>query len=150
MLALITVLVLQVRFFLVDELYSIPATRPYIGLFCEFAGCSAPQRSDPRAIEIAQTRVDLHPEVPGAIRIKANLINRAPFAQPYPSVQLPLTDKDGRIVGRRTYGPGDYLPADSPAELLDPGTLAVISINLAHPNENAVGFETQVVADAAL
>jgi predicted Zn finger-like uncharacterized protein len=145
-LVLIAVLFLQVRFFLVDELYSIPATRPYISIFCEFSGCSAPQRTDPGAIEIAQTRVDLHPDIPGAIRIKINLINRAPFAQPYPSLQLTLTDKDGRIVGRRTYAARDYLDGEATGPLLDPGTLAVVSINLAHPNENAVGFETEVVA----
>lgn len=145
-LLLIVLVVLQVRFFLVDELYAIPATRPYISLFCEFTGCEPPLRSDPSSIEIAQTRVDLHPEVPGAMRIKVNLINRAEFAQPYPSLQLTLSDKDGRIVGRRTYTPDDYLDAGAGRNLLDPGILAVASINLAHPNENAVGFETEVVA----
>ncbi len=144
---LLAAIVLQVRFTLVDELYAIPGTRPYVSLFCGFAGCTAPQRSEPGAIEIAQTRVDLHPEVPGAIRINVNLINRAQFAQPYPALQLTLSDKDGRIVGRRTYTPDDYL-AGKPEALLDPGILAVAALNLAHPNEIAVGFETRVVAAA--
>lgn len=145
-LVLIVLVVLQIRFFLVDELYSIEGTRPYISLFCGFAGCSAPQRVEPGAIDIAQTRVDLHPEVPGAIRINVNLINRAAFAQPYPALELTLSDTDGRIVGRRTYEPADYLRERPESALLDPGILAVASINLARPNENAVGFETRVVA----
>ncbi len=145
-LVLIVLVVLQVRFFLVDELYSIEGTRPYISLFCEFAGCAAPQRVEPGAIDIAQTRVDLHPEVPGAIRINVNLINRAGFAQPYPALELTLSDKDGRIVGRRTYEPSDYLRERPETALLDPGILAIASINLVRPNENAVGFETRVVA----
>ncbi|KAA3626243.1 MAG: DUF3426 domain-containing protein [Proteobacteria bacterium] len=148
-LMLIVLVVLQVRFFLVDELYAISATRPYIALFCSLAGCEAPLRSDPGSIEIAQTRVDLHPEVPGAMRIKVNLINRADFAQPYPSLQLTLSDKDGRIVGRRTYTAQEYLDGDGGDALLDPGILAVATINLARPNENAVGFETTVVAAPA-
>ncbi len=146
-LLLVALLLVQVRFLLVDDLYAIPGTRPYISLFCELTGCSAPQRADPGAIDIAQTRVDLHPDVPGAIRINVNLINRAAFAQPYPALELTLSDTDGRIVGRRTYQPSDYLREDTEeTALLDPGILAVASINLAHPNENAVGFETRVVA----
>lgn len=145
-LILIVLVVLQVRFLLVDELYSIPAARPYIGMFCGFAGCSPPARSDPASIRIAQTRVDLHPEVPGAMRIRVNLINQADFAQPYPAIQLTLSDKDGRIVGRRTYGPSEYLGDDQTGTLLDPGVLAVASINLAQPSEVAVGFEATVVA----
>lgn len=150
-LVMLVLAVLQVRFLLVDELYSISATRPYIDLFCEFAGCRAPARSDPSAIDIAQTRVDLHPEVPGAMRIRVNLINRAQFVQPYPTLQVTLTDKDGRIVGRRAYAPADYLDGEGEAgdRMLDPGILAVASIDLAHPNENAVGFETEVVTPSS-
>ncbi len=139
----IVLVLMQVRYLLVDELYSIPSTRPYIAMFCGIAGCEAPMRTDPGSIAIAQTRVDLHPEVPGAIRIKVNLINRAGFPQPYPALTLVLTDKDGRIVGRRTYAAREYLESDQ-EKLLDPGILAVATINLAHPNENAVGFETGI------
>ncbi len=139
----IVLVLMQVRYLLVDELYSIPSTRPYIAMFCGIAGCEAPMRTAPGSIAIAQTRVDLHPEVPGAIRIKVNLINRADFPQPYPALTLVLTDKDGRIVGRRTYAAREYLESGQ-EKLLDPGILAVASINLAHPNENAVGFETGI------
>lgn len=145
-LALVVAVVLQVRYLLVDELYAIAETRPFISMFCDMAGCSAPVRADPGAIRIAQTRVDLHPDVPGAIRINVNLINQASFAQPYPALQLTLSDTDGRIVGRRTYTPAEYLGTEGSGTLLDPGILAVASINLAYPNENAVGFETEVVA----
>jgi len=145
-LALVVAVVLQVRYLLVDELYTIPEARPFISMFCDMAGCSAPVRADPGAIRIAQTRVDLHPDVPGAIRINVNLINQAPFAQPYPALQLTLSDTDGRIVGRRTYTPAEYLGTEGSGTLLDPRILAVASINLAYPNENAVGFETEVVA----
>lgn len=147
-LLMLVLMVMQVRFILIDPLYSIPATRPYISLFCEFAGCQAPVRTDPASIDIAQTRVDLNPEVPGAVRIKVNLINRADFAQPYPPLQLTLTDKDGRIVGRRTYLPTDYLDGEAATALLDPQILAIATLDLAHPNENAVGFETIVVTGA--
>jgi predicted Zn finger-like uncharacterized protein len=143
---LLVLVVLQIRFLLVEELYSIPSARPYISAFCAFAGCSPPARSDPASIRIAQTRVDLHPEVPGAMRVRVNLLNQAEFAQPYPAIQLSLSDKDGRIVGRRTYTPAQYLDTENRNTLLAPGVLAVASINLANPNEIAVGFEAVVVA----
>ena len=135
----------QVRFIIIEDLFAIPSARPFASLFCEFTGCKAPQRVDPGSINIAQTRVDLHPEIPGALRIKINLINRADYPQPYPPLQITLSDKDGRIVGRRTYHPDDYHAETDGDKLLDPGILDIATLNLAHPNENAVGFETIVV-----
>ena len=137
--------IVQIRFLLIDDLFAIPEARPYASLFCEFTGCKPPLRIDPASINIAQTRVDLHPEVPGALRIKINLINKATYPQPYPPLQVTLSDKDGRIVGRRTYRSNDYQTNDDGEKLLDPGILAIATLNLAHPNENAVGFETILV-----
>ena len=143
LLALILLLA-QIRFTLVDELFSIPETRPFISLFCDFAGCEPPARTDPGLVHIARTRVDLHANVPGALTIKVNLINKAAFSQPYPPLQLTLTDKEGRIVGRRTYQPEEFLTGDPGDHLLDPGILTIATLHLAHPNESAVGFETTV------
>ncbi len=137
--------IVQIRFLLIDDLFAIPEARPYANLFCEFTGCKPPLRIDPASINIAQTRVDLHPEVPGALRLKINLINKASYPQPYPPLQVTLSDKDGRIVGRRTYRSNDYQTNDDGEKLLDPGILAIATLNLAHPNENAVGFETILV-----
>lgn len=144
-LSMLVLLVVQARFVLVDELYAIPRARPYVALLCELTACAPPTRSDPGSIRIAQTRIDLHPETPGALSIKVNLLNRADFAQPYPALRVTLSDKDGRVVGRRTYDPGDYLAGGAERALLDPGVLAAVTIDLARPNENAVGFETELV-----
>ena len=138
----LVVLLAQVRFTLVDELFRIPSTRPFISLFCDFSGCEPPARTDPGKIHIARTRVDLHPNVPGALTIKVNLINRAGFAQPFPPLQLSMTDRQGRIVGRRTYRPSDYLQGDVDKQKLDPGILTIATLEMAQPNESAVGFET--------
>ncbi|MFT5112229.1 MAG: putative Zn finger-like uncharacterized protein [Parasphingorhabdus sp.] len=145
MLLALVLLLGQIRFSLVNELFAIPSTRPFISLFCEFAGCEPPARTDTSQINIARTRVDLHSNVPGALTIKVNLINKAAFAQPYPPLQLTLTDKEGRIVGRRTYLTSDYAPGKENSLMLDPGILSIATLNLAHPNESAVGFETILV-----
>jgi predicted Zn finger-like uncharacterized protein len=144
-LLLIGLLAVQVRFVLIEELAAIPSARPWLSLFCAMAACDVPTRQEPARIDLAQTRVDLHPDVPGALRVRIHVVNRGRLPQPYPSIQLTLSDKDGRVVGRRTYHASDYL-GDDGDRMLAPGIMSVVTLNLAHPDDNAVGFQADVVS----
>lgn len=145
-LLLIIVLGLQTRFVLLDSLAQITPARDALGHFCRWVGCEVPPVQTGPSLRVAQTRVDLHPQVPGAIAVRLHLINRGARAQPYPHVQLTLTDREGAIVGRRTFSPNDYARPASASDEMAPGVLAVITLTLVDTSENAVGFEAAVVA----
>jgi len=143
-LLLLGMLVMQVRSVHFDQLAAVPDLRPYLVSFCKIAACDVPTRRDARRIELSQTRVTLHPENPGALRIAANLTNLAAFAQPFPALQLTLTDKSGRIVGRRVYQPVEYLGTENANTPMPKATPQDVVLDLAQPHETAVGFELAI------
>lgn len=139
---------LQVRTYFVDRYAQDERFRPYLSLFCRVAACELPARRDTYSFSITHTRVELHPDVPGALNITVKLVNQAGFSQPYPDLQLTLIDRVGRVIGRRTFSPDSYLGTDKP-NLLESGELASVDFDLVQPNEKAVGFVVEIVLESA-
>ena len=137
-------LFMQTRYWLFDELSAIPSARAPLESFCRLAGCSVPAPLMGPAFRVLQTRVDLDPKLPGAVIVKVHLANRTATARPYPAIQLTLTDREGETIGKRTYTSEDYASAADAGEL-PANSVAVVSLHLAGPNENAVGFEASIV-----
>ncbi len=137
-------LVWQVKSFYLDDLAQVSAVRPYLESLCRPLGCVLPPRRDFVRIDLVGTSIDVNPEYPGALDIQASLINRAGFPQPYPPLRVTLTDREGRVVGRRTYLPSEYRAGDG--ERLPVREVRNVSINLAKPAENAVGYEVELMA----
>ncbi len=142
--AFVVLLGLQVKYFFVERFAQNESYRPYLQIFCGVARCELPPRRDAYRFTITQTRVDLHPQEPGALRITVRLLNQAKFAQPYPELRLTLTDRVGRVVGRRKFHPDFYLPRGA-ATRLSSGELGYVVFDLARPHEKAVGFVVDVV-----
>ena len=136
-------LVAQIKYSLVERYAQHAEYRGYLAGFCQLLACKLPPRRDAQRLTLTRARVDMHPHQPGAVRIAINLINEAPFAQPYPQLQLTLTDRAGRIVGRRTVAPEQYLAGR--ANRLRSGELGGATFDLARPHPKAVGFEVAVV-----
>lgn len=136
----------QVRTYLVERYAQDEQYRPYLSFFCRIAACELPARRDTYRFAITNTRIDLHPEEPGALRITVKLVNQASFAQPYPDLLLTLTDRVGRVVGRRTFSPDFYLRRNA-SGVLDSGELGSVEFDLARPHEKAVGFVVDIVRD---
>ena len=137
-------LFMQVRYWLFDELSAIPSARAPLESFCRLAGCSVPAPLIGPAFRVLQTRVDLDPQLPGAVIVKVHLANRTANVHPYPAILLILTDREGETIGKRTYTAEDYATAADSGELPAHG-VAVVSLHLAGPDENAVGFEASIV-----
>lgn len=139
-------LVWQAKTFYLDELAQLPAVRPYLELLCQPLGCVLPPRSDFAQIDLVGTSIEVNPEVPGALEITAGLINRAGFPQPYPPLRVTLSDREGRVVGRRTYLSSEYRQGEAEqGELLPAKEVRDVSIKLAQPAENAVGYEVELI-----
>ncbi|MGI9311724.1 MAG: zinc-ribbon and DUF3426 domain-containing protein [bacterium] len=120
--------------------------RRHLATFCRIAGCALPPRSDAARLALTHTIAELHPRTPGAVRVTVKLVNHAEFAQPYPPLRLTLTDRDGRVVGRRVFQPSAYLRPGQ-RDSLDAGELGTAWFDLARPYRQAVGFEVDLVAD---
>jgi predicted Zn finger-like uncharacterized protein len=89
-----------------------PSARPALLAVCEVLGCevSLPRNIDLIGIETS----DLHPDpaANGRLQLVASLRNRAPFAQPWPQLEVTLTDVADQPLVRRVFAPTEYLPAD--------------------------------------
>lgn len=134
----------QVKAFYLDELAQVPVLRPYLERLCRPLGCILPPRRDFAQIDLMGTSIDVNPSFPGALDITASLMNRAHFPQPYPPLRVTLTDREGRVVGRRTYLPAEYRQGDE-ATLLPIREVRDVSIKLAQPAENVVGYEVELM-----
>ena len=137
-------LFLQTRYWLFDELSAIPSARTPLESFCRLAGCTVPAPLMGPAFRVLQTRVDLDPQLPSAVIVKMQLANRTATSRPYPAIQLTLTDREGKTIGKRTYTSENYATA-ADASQLPADSVAVVSLHLAAPDEKAVGFEASIV-----
>jgi hypothetical protein len=135
----------QVRTYYLFDLAQVPALRPYLAGFCRLAACEVPARRNSQLIDLVGTSVETHPEVPGALRVTASLINRASFEQRFPLLEVTLSDKLGRVVGRRTYS--DYRSPQNQNALLAPDVVTHVTLDLATPSEQAIGYEIQLISD---
>ncbi len=143
----IVLLGFQVKHYHVEKFAQDEQYRPALRLFCKVAKCTLPARRDPFRFTITNTRIDLHPQEPGALRITVKLLNQADFAQEFPELQLTLTDRVGRVVGRRTFDPTFYLGSNQ-LNQLDSGDLGLVVFDLVHPHEKAVGFVIDIVRES--
>ncbi len=136
----------QVREFYLNDLAQVPAIRPVLSEFCQIAACEVPPRRESRRIDLVGTNVETHPAVPGALRVVVSLINRADYSQLPPLLEVTLSDRTGRVVGRRTYTPKDYVTSSDDANL-EPNVVSNVTLDLATPSDSAVGYEIQLIPD---
>ena len=84
-------------------------------------------------------------EAPGALRLRASIVNHAARSQPYPLLRVMLEDRFGGTVARREFRPEEYLPGRGlPGSSLAPGARADADLHIADPGKQAVGFELDV------
>jgi len=50
---------------------------------------------------------------PGVMLLSSNLINKSPYNQAYPSLELTLTDTNDKPLLRRIFKPAEYLAANT-------------------------------------
>ena len=82
---------------------------------------------------------------PGRLRLRASLLNRAPFSQPYPVLRVTLHDRFGNLLGSRDVGARDYLPGGAPDHrLLIAGQRLDAEIVIVDPGTDAVGYEIEL------
>jgi predicted Zn finger-like uncharacterized protein len=120
--------------------------RPWFDQTCKLLGCTVPMRRDLGQIRLVNRDIRPHPSVADALIISATMQNRAPFPQPFPTVEIQLSDLNGRLIAMRRFPPGEYLQDDAAGSSdrergLAPGTLLPMVFEVVDPGQNAVAFE---------
>lgn len=132
-------LALQYVWFHFDELSRQDQYRPLFEQVCPAVGCQVPSRVDVNRIKSSNLVVRSHPDFKGALIVDAIIYNRAPFAQPFPLLELRFSDLNGQLIASRRFKPAEYLsgelagrgemPSQTPIhialDILDPGQRAV-------------------------
>ncbi|MDC0687806.1 DUF3426 domain-containing protein [Mitsuaria sp. RG] len=134
-----TLLAFQYVWFHFDEMARQDQYRPWFQQLCPVFGCQVPTRVDISRIKSSNLVVRSHPDFKGALIVDAIIYNRAPFAQPFPLLELRFADLNGQLIASRRFKPSEYLsgelagrgemPSQTPIhialDILDPGPKAV-------------------------
>ena len=139
-------LFVQVRFLLLDELANITMARPYLSVFCATLDCTLPAPFSGPVFRVTETKIDLHPDIPGAVIVKIHLLNRSNKDRSHPEIELNLSDRNARVVGRRHYLPAAFLARET-EDRVSAGGRSVVTLILARPEDNVVGFEARIVGN---
>jgi len=147
-LLVLMVLAVQIIYFFSTELGRNPDMRPQVLWVCKYLGCTIQPQIDAGLIELANTRVSPHPAYADVLRLRATLINRASFSQAYPLIEVSLSNRNGELVGRRTYRPAHYLgkKKNLPQNMV-PNVIVHAKLEITSPNRRADGFEIRLIAD---
>ncbi|HSD60712.1 MAG TPA: zinc-ribbon and DUF3426 domain-containing protein [Burkholderiales bacterium] len=141
-LVLAVLFVIQLGYVLrVEIVGALPALRPWLDDVCALIGCTLPlpQRVEQWNIESSDLQSD--PAQPSLMVLTAVLRNRAAFAQPYPALELTLTDARDQALARRVFAAPEYLPQgpDSRAGLGANGEV-VVRLTMETGDLNAAGY----------
>lgn len=116
--------------------------RAWLEPLCGHLGCRLPLRHDASTLALLSRDIRPHPSVPGALIISATLRNDAAFAQPYPTVEVTLSNLDEKRVAMRRFQPREYLAdARAIAQGLGAGASTSLVFEVADPGQDAVAFE---------
>jgi len=125
-----------------DDLIKDPTVGSWLRQLCASLGCQLPLVQDTRQLSLLARDVQAHPSVPGALLITASLRNDASFAQPYPVVEITLSDVNGKRLAMRRLRPTEYLgDLGTLQQGLPPGGNAALLLEVVDPEGKAVAFE---------
>ena len=131
-----------------DDIARSPMAGPWLLSAYSALGIDVAMPTDLSAFELRQFGAASDPGQAGRLRLRASVVNRAAFAQPYPVLRLSLQDRFGSTIAARELEPADYLPggARSASGLLGPSQRADAEVVFVDPGREAVGFELDVCA----
>lgn len=145
-LLLLAALLAQTVFFYASDLAHYPQFKPWVLSACELLGCQIRPQQNVELIELLQTSVAPHPKRAHALRIRASMVNRADFTQPYPLMEITLTDTAGAAVARRTFTPRQYLKNRADANIgMTPHVVVAALLDISNPDPNPGGYEIRLL-----
>ncbi len=139
------VLVGQIVYFYPTELARYPQLVPLVTRVCASLGCELQAKQDVGLIELLRTTVAPHPKRQQALRVRVALVNRADFPQPFPLMEITLTNSAGAVVARRTFSPTEYLKSADVGENMTPNVVIDSLLDVSNPDPNPGGYEIRLL-----
>jgi predicted Zn finger-like uncharacterized protein len=145
-LLLVLLLLAQAAYFFAAELARDARLRPWLALYCEQLACDLHAPGGAAAIDLTQTAVAPHPRYENALRLRAVLVNRTNVVQPYPLMEVSLTDSAGHVLARRRFTAAQYLESPPAGGDLAPAVSVATRLDVTNADGRAVGYEIRLVA----
>ncbi len=137
----IAALFAQVMYLQFDDWTEDLRIRPVYESVCAFIGCELPVLRDLDQMVIKKLVVRSHPEIDGALIVDAIIVNEAPFAQPFPVLELRFTSLEGNLVASGRFQPRQYLAGElEGAEKIQRLTPVHIELEFEDPGSEAVNY----------
>ncbi|OEC34242.1 MJ0042 family finger-like domain-containing protein [Pseudomonas cuatrocienegasensis] len=115
--------------------------RPWFEQLCPSLGCTLPSKVDISQIKSSNLVVRSHPEFSGALVVDAILYNRAPFAQPFPLLEMRFADINGKLLASRRFKPSEYLAGELAGKAEMPTQTPIhVSLDILDPGARAVNY----------
>ena len=115
--------------------------RPWFAAICPEIGCTLPPRVDITQIRSTNLVVRSHPQYMEALLVDAILYNRAPFAQPFPLLELRFADLNGQLIASNRFRPSEYLNGELAGRAeMPPQTPIHIALEIKDPGPRAVNY----------
>ncbi|MBI3574103.1 MAG: DUF3426 domain-containing protein [Gammaproteobacteria bacterium] len=143
---LLVLLAAQVAYFYAPQLARDARLKPWLALYCERAGCDLRPLRGTLPIDLVETAVAPHPRYENALRLSAVLVNRAEQVQPYPVMEVSLTDSEGQVLARRSFAPAQYLESPASHGALAPNIAVRARLDVTNADGRAIGYEIRLVA----
>jgi predicted Zn finger-like uncharacterized protein len=125
-----------------NELVGYSNLKPLVLVFCHYLRCEVHPRRNVAMIELNRTSIAPHPKHAKALRIRASLVNRAGFTQPFPMMEVSLSSKTGELLSRRSFKPEEYLQqTDTATKGMPPNVIIEAALDVTNPDKKTVGYE---------
>ncbi len=108
---------------------------------CQYLPCELKARRDVSKIRLLQRQLSPDEEDENQLDVKVLLTNEASFDQPYPTIKIAFSNKNGEQVSVKSFTPRDYLEPDSLNKLMPHGTEVHIHFKTELTHPDALGFE---------
>jgi hypothetical protein len=133
-----------------DLLARVPVVEPWVESLAPWfesasarLGWNRPAPRDLSRIRVVERDIREHPAHPGALLVRARLVNDAPFAQLAPEVRITLFDVNGAVLAERVFASAEYSPGADPARLLARGSALDLRLELLAPATPAVSYQIE-------
>ncbi|MFK7995656.1 MAG: zinc-ribbon and DUF3426 domain-containing protein [Granulosicoccus sp.] len=124
-----------------DVLLQNPEIRPWAAKACSWVGCELRPLVSLAALKPMKRAVFAHPTIENALVIDLAFMNQAWFDQPYPVLEISLTDSLGGLVVRNNVTPAEYLDGWQSQDLFSAGERLDLSLTVEDPGQTATSFE---------
>ena len=143
---MVTLLAGQWVYFYRDQLARDRQWAPYVQIFCQTLRCTITPRHDVGLVQLTDTRVTPHPKFDKALRVRATLINRAKYTQPYPLMEVTLTNTEGKVLARKRFSAREYLKNTKQLDAgLTPNVARKAQMEITSPKAAADGYEIRLL-----